>query len=200
MPLRVKIHAAPRFALSLYPPTMAVLPSALSETLKPRREFLVAFAPVKFPPSEATNLAPCWLQVDPLRVKIHAAPRNELSADPPTMAVEPSALSETVKPRAAEPLIPVPTNLAPCCVFGAVVALSVKVAAEVTDPLAVVNDIVPVADPGMTIPTRLVPVLEMTMAAVPPMVKAVGVSRLVPSMVTNVPTEPLLGENDVIVG
>ena len=78
--------------------------------------------------------------------------------------------------------------------------LSVKVAAEVTDPLAVVNDIVPVADPGMTIPTKLVPVLEMTMAAVPPMVKAVGVSRLVPVMVTNVPTEPLAGVKEVIAG
>jgi len=72
--------------------------------------------------------------------------------------------------------------------------------AEVTDPPAVVNDIVPDAAPGMTIPTRLVPVLEMTMAAVPPMVKAVGVPRLVPVMVTNVPTGPLDGLKEVIVG
>ena len=78
--------------------------------------------------------------------------------------------------------------------------LSVKVAAEVTDLPAVVKDIVPVAAPGMTIPTRLVPVLEMTMAAVPPMVKAVGVPRLVPVMVTNVPTGPLAGLKEVITG
>ena len=68
------------------------------------------------------------------------------------------------------------------------------------DPPAVVKDIVPVAAPGITIPTRLVPVLEITMAAVPPMVKAVGVPRSVPVMVTNVPTCPLVGLNEMIVG
>ncbi len=72
--------------------------------------------------------------------------------------------------------------------------------AEVTDPLAVVKDIVPVTAPGMTIPTRVVPVLEMTMAAVPPMVKAVGVPRLAPVMVTNVPTGPLAGLKEVMTG
>jgi hypothetical protein len=71
---------------------------------------------------------------------------------------------------------------------------------EVTEPPAVVKDIVPVTAPGMTIPTRLVPVLEMTMAAVPPMVKAVGVPRVVPVMVTNVPTGPLDGLKEVIAG
>jgi hypothetical protein len=88
----------------------------------------------------------------------------------------------------------------PCCIFGAGVLLSVKVEVDVTDPLAVVKDIVPVTAPGMTIPTRLVPVLEMTMAAVPPMVKAVGIPRLVPVMVTKVPTEPLAGLKEVIRG
>jgi hypothetical protein len=116
------------------------------------------------------------------------------------MAVEPSALSETVKPRVEAGTPPVPTNLAPCCVFGAVVGLSVKVAAEVADPPAVVKDMVPVDDPGITIPTRLVPVLEMTMAAVPPIVKAVGVPRLVPVRATNVPTGPLAGLKEVITG
>ena len=116
------------------------------------------------------------------------------------MAVLPSALSETVLPCPAAPVFPVPTNFAPCCVLGAGAVLSVKVVADVTDPPAVVNDIVPDAAPGITIPTRLVPVLEMTMAAVPPMVKAVGVSRLVPVMVTNVPTEPLDGLKEVIAG
>jgi hypothetical protein len=84
--------------------------------------------------------------------------------------------------------------------LGAGAGLSVKVAAEVTDPPAVVKDIVPVAAPGITNPTRLVPVLEMTMAAVPPMVKAVGVPRLVPVMVTNEPTGPLAGLKEVITG
>ena len=84
--------------------------------------------------------------------------------------------------------------------MGAGAALRVKVPVEVTDPPAVVKDIVPVTAPGITIPTRLVPVLEMTMAALPPIVKAVGVPRLVPVMVTNVPTGPLVGLKEVIVG
>ena len=116
------------------------------------------------------------------------------------MAVLPSALSETAAPWAAAPVFPVPTNLAPCCAFGEDAVLSIKVVADVADPLAVVKDIVPVAAPGITIPTRLVPVLEITMAAVPPMVKAVGVPRSVPVMVTNVPTCPLVGLNEMLVG
>ena len=116
------------------------------------------------------------------------------------MAVVPSALIETAKPCRAAPVFPVPTNFAPCCALGAGAALRVKVPVEVTDPPAVVKDIVPVTAPGITIPTRLVPVLEMTMAALPPIVKAVGVPRLVPVMVTNVPTGPLVGLKEVIVG
>jgi len=46
----------------------------------------------------------------------------------------------------------------------------------------------------------MVPELETTIAAVPPMVKAVGLLKLVPVMVTRVPTEPLAGVKEVIVG
>ena len=38
------------------------------------------------------------------------------------------------------------------------------------------------------------------MAAVPPMVNAVGLAKFVPVMVTNEPTGPLEGLNDIIVG
>jgi hypothetical protein len=58
----------------------------------------------------------------------------------------------------------------------------------------------PITDPGMTIPTKLLPVFDTTIAATPPMVKAVGLLRLVPVIVTNVPTGPLAGLKDVIMG
>jgi hypothetical protein len=48
--------------------------------------------------------------------------------------------------------------------------------------------------------TKLVPVLETTIAVAPPIVKAVGFSRLVPVMVTKLPTDPLEGVKDVMVG
>jgi len=46
----------------------------------------------------------------------------------------------------------------------------------------------------------VVPELEITIAAVPPMVKAVGLLKLVPVIVTSVPTGPLAGVKEVMVG
>jgi hypothetical protein len=80
------------------------------------------------------------------------------------------------------------------------VAVTVKLPEPAAVPPEVVMDTEPVADPGITIPTRVVPVLDTTMAAVPPMVKAVGVPRLVPVMVTKVPGLPLVGLNPLMVG
>src|SRR5262249_62237513 len=65
-PLRVNTHAAPAPALSLTPPTIAVLPSADSATEKPWAEFPTALLP--------TSLVPCWFHTPPLRVKTQAAP------------------------------------------------------------------------------------------------------------------------------
>jgi len=48
--------------------------------------------------------------------------------------------------------------------------------------------------------TRVEPSSDMTRAEEPPIVKAVGLLRFVPVIVTSVPTDPLAGENDVIVG
>src|SRR6266571_368176 len=87
--LRVKTHAAPvpvalvgSMMLSDGPPTMAVLPSADSATAVP-----CAAGPTGLDP---TSL-PCCVQLPLLRVNTHAAPMLLLSADPPTMAVLPSA-------------------------------------------------------------------------------------------------------------
>ena len=44
------------------------------------------------------------------------------------------------------------------------------------------------------------PSLDTTIADAPPMVKVVGLLRLVPVMVTSVPTAPLSGLNAVMVG
>lgn len=67
-------------------------------------------------------------------------------------------------------------------------------------PPGVVNDTLPVAAPGITIPTNCVPELEMVIAATPPIEKAVGLPRLTPLMVTKVPTGPDEGLNDVMEG
>src|SRR6516162_8589621 len=69
--LRVKTHAAPAYAWSAGPPTMAVLPSADSATEMPC--WALPTAPVP------TSLLPCWLQTPlALRVKTQAAPVTEL--------------------------------------------------------------------------------------------------------------------------
>jgi uncharacterized membrane protein HdeD (DUF308 family) len=69
-----------------------------------------------------------------------------------------------------------------------------------TLPPAVVTDTAPLAAPGMTMPTRLVPLSDITMAVTPPIVKAVGLLRLVPVMVTTVPTAPVAGAKLLILG
>jgi hypothetical protein len=49
-------------------------------------------------------------------------------------------------------------------------------------------------------PTRLVLVLEITIAGTPPILNTVGLLRSVPVMVTRVPTLPLAGLIEVIAG
>src|SRR5271165_3409232 len=118
--LRVNTHAAPAAprpngtdpsrALSLGPPTMAVLPSADSATDMPWRAFPAAPVP--------TSFSPCCIQTPPLRVNTHTAS----ACHPPTMAVFPSADSATDIPwpsgNGGSPAryTPVPTSLLPCCV------------------------------------------------------------------------------------
>ena len=67
-------------------------------------------------------------------------------------------------------------------------------------PAAVMIDTPPVTAPGITITTRVFPSLLMGRAATPPIKIEDGLSRLVPVMVTNVPTAPISGVNDVIEG
>ena len=78
--------------------------------------------------------------------------------------------------------------------------MTVKLPGPVAVPPAVVTDTVPVTAPGITKPTSCVPVFEITRAVVPPMVKAVGLARLVPAIVTSVPAGPLAGVKEVMVG
>jgi hypothetical protein len=80
------------------------------------------------------------------------------------------------------------------------VGITVKLVELVAVPPAVMIEITPVTDPGITMPTSVVPELETTIAVVPPMVKAVGLLKLVPVMVTSVPTGPLVGVKEVMVG
>ena len=78
---------------------------------------------------------------------------------------------------------PVPISLAPCCVSGIPVGVTMKLLLAMAVPPDVVTDTAPVAAPGMTIPTSVVPVSDTEIAATPPMLNAVGLLRLVPVMV-----------------
>jgi hypothetical protein len=80
------------------------------------------------------------------------------------------------------------------------VGVTVKLPEPVAVPSAVVTDIPPVTAPGITIPTNCVPVFEITIAGLPPMLKAVGLLISAPVIVTKVPTGPDDGLKEVIVG
>src|SRR2546423_1806972 len=67
------------------------------------------------------SFSPCWVQVGPARVKIHAAPTPfppgaALSKEPPIRAVLPSAESATPEPNSLVPLAPLPVSFSPCWV------------------------------------------------------------------------------------
>jgi hypothetical protein len=89
------------------PPTKAVFPSELIETLSPWLAAPAAPDPI--------NLLHFWSQVSPVRVNVHEAPEPTSSAVPPIIAVFPSALKATLLPWLAFPIAPEPTNLLPCC-------------------------------------------------------------------------------------
>src|SRR5207249_701374 len=98
-PERVKIQAAPMlFApllLSRGPPISAVLPSEDRATLPPNSPPLQQPAVLSPPP---VSFSPCWVQVEPERVKTQTAPTPLLSTGPPISAVLPSAASATLAP------------------------------------------------------------------------------------------------------
>ena len=73
-----------------------MFPSADSATLKPNPPAPVSPVPVSLPP--------CCVQVEPVRVNTHAAPRLPLSPGPPIRAVFPSADSATLKPNLPAPV------------------------------------------------------------------------------------------------
>ena len=60
-------------------------------------------------------------------------------------------------------------------------------------PSVVVTATVPVAAPGITIPTKVSPVLDTSIADTPPIVKVNRFFKSDPIMVTNVPGAPLAG-------
>ena len=72
--------------------------------------------------------------------------------------------------------------------------------AAFADPPAVVTLIGPVVAPGITIATKVFPLLLIGMAATPPISIFVGLLKLVPVRVTRVPTGPLPGVKPVSVG
>src|SRR5262245_7317435 len=157
-PLRVNTHAAPTKPLSLFPPTMAVLPSPDSATEAP----WLANPPPTPPP---TSFGPSCVHTPPLRVKTHAAPMKPLSPTPPTMAVLPSADSATEVPcmAGAVPTVPLPTSFGPCCIHAP--PLRVKTQAAPAPPLSLpppTMAVLPSADsaterPWLAVPTDPLP-------------------------------------------
>jgi hypothetical protein len=77
---------------------------------------------------------------------------------------------------------------------------TVKLPEPVAEPEAVVMDTAPVPAPGMTNATKVVPVFDTEIAFTPPILRAVGLLKLVPVIVTSVPTAPLDGVKDVMTG
>src|SRR5580765_8209798 len=71
-PLRVYTHTAPALALSEYPPTTMVFPSAHIATAPPWCAGPTAPVP--------SSLAPCWLHTPAPRVYTQAAPALPLSS------------------------------------------------------------------------------------------------------------------------
>jgi hypothetical protein len=70
----------------------------------------------------------------------------------------------------------------------------------VSEPPGVVTEILPVSAPAGTVVVILVSELIKNVAGVPPNFTEVAPVNPVPLIVTAVPTGPLVGENDVIVG
>jgi hypothetical protein len=58
----------------------------------------------------------------------------------------------------------------------------------------------PEVAPGITIATNVLPEKLIGIAVTPPMLIAVGLFRFVPVIVTNVPTGPLLGAKEMLLG
>ncbi len=101
--------ACPSGALSPPPPISAISPLEERPTLSPK----LGLRPLE---SLAVSFSPCWVQVEPERVNIHAAPRALLSPLPPISAVLPSEESATLTPNRPSPLSPPPVSFSPCWV------------------------------------------------------------------------------------
>jgi hypothetical protein len=79
-------------------------------------------------------------------------------------------------------------------------AVTVKLAALVATPPGVVTAIVPVTPPNGTDAVICVAEFTVNVAVTPPNLTAVAPMKFVPVIVTAVPTAPLLGVNEPIVG
>ena len=78
-------------------------------------------------------------------------------------------------------------------------AVTVKLPELETVHPAVIT-IAPVVAPGITMPTNVVPLLDTTIAGIPPIVNDDGLLKFVPVMLTRVPTGPVAGVKAVMTG
>src|SRR3954452_14501362 len=159
-PERVKAHAAPTNPLSKGPPIRAVLPSADSATLMPKRPKPLSSLPVSF--------VACWVQTPPERVNAHAAPTPPLSPGPPIRAVLPSADSATLWPNWPVPVSSLPVSFVPCWVQAP--PERVKAHAAPTKPLSVLppmRAVLPSADRATLQPNSPAPVSPPPVSFVP---------------------------------
>ena len=79
-----------------------------------------------------------------------------------------------------------------------------EVTRKLPEPLAVPPAVVtltpPLVAPGITMATNVLPLLLIGMAETPAIVIPVGLLKLVPVIVTSVPTGPVVAEKEIIVG
>ena len=100
----------------------------------------------------------------------------------------------------AAPVLPVPTSLFPCCILGCIEGNTVKLFILLPVPPKVLSEMEPSTVPGITITTKVLPSFEIGMAAIPPKVTLVKLSKSKPVIVSKVPTEPDEGEKLLILG
>src|ERR1700733_3810311 len=94
----------------------------------------------------SVSFGPCCLQVEPDRVKTHAAPAGSLSSQPPTRAVLPLPDSATPEPK-LPPTVSLPTSFGPCCVHVEPERVNTHAAPrELSSPVAPMRAVLPSAD------------------------------------------------------
>lgn len=75
-----------------------------------------------------------------------------------------------------------------------------RLLALLTVPFEVITEILPAVVPGITMATKIFPLLDIGIAETPPILTLVKLFKPIPVMVTRLPTEAVSGVKEVIAG